>query len=152
MIVSNETNYGEAQMTESEFLQLTLQLAQLRAGTEYQKAFRLVRRNRPEQMARADKNSEEYAAIRLLIGTWEGIAIIGNGFSAAQRKRFFRCHPVLLLWRLLEPAAKVIRSETDKRFAKEFEDLAMSYRVWTESKDGQEFRTAEQQAICARFA
>jgi hypothetical protein len=139
-------------MTESEYLQFIVQLGQLRAGTEYQKAFRSVRRSRPDHIARADKNSEEYAALRLLIGTWEGIAIIVNDLSGAQRKRFFRCHPVLLLWRLVQPAAEVIREETDEAFAKQFEELAMSYLAWTETKDGQQFRTAEQQAICARFA
>ena len=37
------------------------------------------------KLARGDKNSDEYAALRLLIGTWERIAIIFNNYSKAQR-------------------------------------------------------------------
>jgi hypothetical protein len=144
-------------MTKHEMLDVIMHVAQLRSGTEYQRAFRLVRRSGKSaddmaKLARADKNSDEYAALRLLIGTWEGIAISFKNFSKAQLHGAFRCHPVSLLWNLLEPAIAEIRKDLGGGFAKEFEGLHRLYDSWTKAADGKEFRTAQQQAICARFA
>jgi len=138
-------------MNEFESLQVTMQVTQLCSSNEYRKAFQLSRRLGPEAMAKAGKDSDEYSAIRLLIGTWDRIAFIGKGFSAKQRQQFFRNHPVSLVWQRLEPATKPIRNDTDKRFAKEFEDLHNQYQKWISSKDGQEYRTYQQQAIHALF-
>jgi hypothetical protein len=114
-------------MTENEVLQVIMHANQLRSNTEYRNAFRLMQGNRPEKMAAADKKSDEYAAIRILIGTWEAIAILASGFNAAQRKRFFKSHPVSLMWQSLEPAIKVIRSSEGAAFAQEFEALYKQY-------------------------
>jgi hypothetical protein len=138
-------------MTEFEFLQVNMQVTQLCSNTEYREAFHMSRRQNPEEMAKTDKNSDAYAAIRLLIGTWDRISIFGKAFNAKQRQQFFRHHPVSLVWQRLEPATKVIRRNTDERFAKEFEDLHKQYQKWTASEDGREFRTAQQQAIGGLF-
>lgn len=138
-------------MKDFEFLQVTMQVTELCSSTEYRKSFQLSRRQGPEELAQADKDSEEYAAIRLLIGTWDRIAIFGEGFSAKQRQQFFRSHPVSLVWKCFEPAIQVIRRDTDERFAKPFENLNNQYEKWTTSKDGREFSTAQRQAIVALF-
>ena len=138
-------------MTEFEFLQVNMQVTQLCSNTEYREAFHMSRRKGPEEMAKADKNSDEYAAIRLLIGTWDRISIFGKDFNPKQRQQFFRHHPVSLVWKRLEPATKVIRYDTDEKFAREFEGLHKQYQKWTESKDGEEFRTTQQQAIGGLF-
>jgi hypothetical protein len=138
-------------MNDFESLQVTIEVTQLCSSTEYRKAFQLARRNGPERLANANKDSEEYAAIRLLIGTWDRIAMFSQAFNAKQRQQFFRSHPVSLVWKCLEPAITAIRSSTDKGFAKSFEDLHNQYQKWIASKAGSEFRTAQQQAIIGLF-
>lgn len=138
-------------MNDFEFLQVTMQITELCSSTEYRKAFQLSRRKGPESLARADKNSEDHAAIRLLIGTWDRIAMFSESFNAKQRQRFFRSHPVSLVWNSFEPAIEVIRSSTGNGFAKTFENLHDQYEKWTTSKDGRQFSTVQQQAIVALF-
>lgn len=138
-------------MNDFESLQITVEVTQLCSSTEYRKAFQLARRNGPERLARADKDSEEHAAVRLLIGTWERIAIFSQSFNPKQRQQFFRSHPVSLVWHCLEPAITVIRHSTNDGFAKNFEDLHKQYQKWIASKAGSEFRTAQQQAITGLF-
>jgi hypothetical protein len=138
-------------MNEFEFLQVSTQVTQLCSSTEYRKAFQMARRKRPEAMAKADKDSEEYAAVRLLIGTWDRIALWDDAFSAKQRQQFFAHHPISLVWKCLEPATYVIRNDTDKRFAADFENLHKKYEKWTHTKDGQEFKSPTVQAIHALF-
>jgi hypothetical protein len=138
-------------MNDFEFLQVTMQVTELCSSTEYRKAFQLSRRRGTEALAQADKDSEEHAAIRLLIGTWDRIAMFSESFSAKQRQQFFRSHPVSLVWNCFEPAIEVIRRSTDDRFAKTFENLHNQYEKWTTSKDGREFSTVQRQAIVALF-
>jgi hypothetical protein len=138
-------------MNESEFLQTTIQITQLTSSTEYRKALLLARRKGPKTLAEANENSEEYASIRLLIGTWEDIAPVCAGFSAKQRTQFFRRNPVSLVWQYLEPATKIIRDATDERFASDFEALNNQYQKWSRSKDGEQYTTVQLQAINGRF-
>ncbi len=107
----------------------------------------------------ANKQADEYAGIRLVVGTWERIAALMQGLTDEHRHRIFRCTPVHLVWRLLEPAIEQIRKDgadvsstvPTPRFAKGFEDLAGQYHSWSQSPDGQNFRTPAEQAICALF-
>ena len=138
-------------MNDFEFLQVTMQVTGLCSSTEYRKAFQLSRRKGPETLARADKNSEDHAAIRLLIGTWDRIAMFSESFSAEQQQQFFRSHPVSLVWNSFKPAVEVIRSNTDNSFAKTFENLHNQYETWTTGNDGRQFSTVQQQAIVALF-
>ena len=104
-------------------------------------------------MAKKDKGSREYASIWLLVSTWERIAIFAKEFSKPQRQKFFRCAPVGLMWKQLEPGIKAIRADRDvgDTFAKEFEDLANLYDAWTKLPDGKEFRTDSAQCVHAMF-
>jgi hypothetical protein len=141
-------------MTNHEALQIIMKVTDLRVSAPYQSADALRRRSSAATMARSDQNSIEHAAVRLLIGTWDRIAMFVEDFNEQQRRRFFRCNPVGLVWLTLEPAVGIIRESgaVGPRFAKEFEELATRYQQWTQSPDGQEFRTEAQQTVCALFA
>lgn len=141
-------------MTDHEALQIIMKVTDLRMSAAYQAAEALRRRSRVETMARSDEHSIEHAAVRLLIGTWDRIAMFAQDFNESQRRRFFRCNPVRLIWRTLGPAIIIIRqsSTVGPRFAKEFEELATRYDEWTLTQDGQEFRTEAEQNVCALFA
>jgi hypothetical protein len=138
-------------MNDFQFLQVTMQVSELTSSTEYRQAMLLSRRRGPENLANADKNSEEYAAVRLLIGTWNEIATFCGGFSAKQRSQFFRSHPVSLAWQYLEPATLIIRQDIDEVFAMEFESLHKQYQKWIESRGGRRYTTGQLQAINAKF-
>jgi hypothetical protein len=138
-------------MTQFEFTQIVMQVTQICSGTEYRKAFQLMRRQGAERLARTDKSSDEYAAIRLVIGTWDRIATVANDFSAKQRQQFYRHHPIGLMWSRLETAINLIRDDIDPGFAVEFDDLHTKYDKWTKTKAGERYRTAQQQAINACF-
>jgi hypothetical protein len=56
------------------------------------------------------------------------------------------------MWQSLEPAIRAHRSSVHENFAKEFEDLHKQYQQWIRSPEGQNYRTAEQQAVTALFA
>jgi hypothetical protein len=138
-------------MNDFEALQVSMQVTQIITGTEYRNAFRLSQREGVEKLATAQRPSDEYAAIRLLIGTWERIAMACKDFNETQRQQFFRHHPIALYWRRLEPATSHIRRATHEGFAVEFEALRNQYDEWTRGEDGREFRTFERQAISACF-
>jgi len=138
-------------VNDNEYLQTTMQVTQLTTSTEYRKAMLLSRRQHPDNLARADKDSEEYASIRLLIGTWNAIALVCERFNAKQRSQFFRSNPVSLVWQHLEPATTIIRGNTDAGFASDFEELHNQYEKWTSSKDGKRYTTGQLQALNACF-
>jgi hypothetical protein len=140
-------------MTDSEASQLIVQVTQLRLSPQYQAAELTRRRLGAQAMAAADETSPERAGVRLLIGTWDRIAIFVKELSEQQRRRFFECNPVSLMWRALEPAIQTFRTggAVAPTFAEEFQNLASQYREWAESPAAQKFRTPEQQAVCALF-
>jgi hypothetical protein len=141
-------------MTDHEALQIIIKTTDLRVSAPYQAAEALRRASSAEAMARMEENSREHAAIRLLIGTWERIAMFVEDLNEAQRRRFFKCHPVSMVWLALKPAVYAIRQSghVGPRFATDFEKLAGQYEKWTQTADGQEYRTEAQQAVCALFA
>jgi hypothetical protein len=151
---------GETIMTDNDVLHVILQIAHLRSNPAYREAELMRRQLGPdgaEKMAKSPQDSPEYAAIRLLIGTWNRIAIFVEGFSQKQLRRFFRCHPVALTWKVLKPGVEVIRAATGvpepvhRNYARQLEDLAGKYDKWIKSADGKEYRSEAQQAVCADF-
>jgi hypothetical protein len=124
-------------------------VTQLRLNPPYQAAEAIRRRAGSAAMAAAGAASTDLAAVLLLIGTWERIAIMASGLSPAQRGKFFRCTPVKLMWDALRPAIDALGGT--ERFAPEFEKLNASYGSWLERDDGREFRSVERQTICAMF-
>ena len=141
-------------MTDYEALQIVIKVTDLRLSPQYQAAAAMARRSGAQSMARSDPKSDEHAAVRLLIGTWERIGMFVKEFDDNQRRRFFRCNPAGLIWGYLSPAVVYIRSggSVSPNFGKEFETLAGQYVQWTQTPDGQEFRTEAQQVVCALFS
>src|SRR6266536_4244199 len=103
-------------------------VTQLRLNPPYQVAEAIRRRSGAAAMAAAGADSTDQAAVLLLIGTWERIAIMAGGLSPAQRAKFFRCAPVKLMWEALRPAIDALGGA--ERFAPEFERLSRSYESW----------------------
>jgi hypothetical protein len=122
----------------------------LRLNPPYQAAEAIRRRSGSASMAAASAESTDQAAVLLLIGTWERIAIMASDLSPAQRSKFFRCAPVKLMWDALRPAIDTFGGT--ERFAPEFEKLSRSYESWLERAEAKEFRSVERQTICAMFA
>jgi hypothetical protein len=138
-------------MTDAEAIYIGLKFTELRTRAEYRAAEVTRRRTTARAMAAAEQNSPDHAAVRLLIGTWDRIAITVKSFNDKQRRQFFRCHPVALVWGYLEPAITVLRGTLGPRYAGELEALAGQYRKWTQTRDGQDYRTEAGQTICALF-
>jgi hypothetical protein len=138
-------------MTDYEVLQVIIQISQLRSATEYQLAVRMARQNGPDNMASADPNSEQYAAIRLLIGTWIRIGLIVAEIDPTQKSRIFKCNPVRLMWDFLNDAVDIIRASLGPGFAVEFEQLSAEYDTWAASGDGMLYTTTQLPAMHALF-
>lgn len=124
-------------------------VTQLRLNPPYQAAEAIRRRVGSAAMAAAGSDSTDLAAVLLLIGTWERIAIVASGLSPAQRSKFFRCTPVKLMWDALRPAIDALGGA--EKFAPEFEKLSATYASWLQRDDGKEFRSVERQIVCAMF-
>jgi hypothetical protein len=158
-----KSDEGEA-MKDFEYLQVVMNVAHLRSNPKYKEA-ELMRRklgvHGAATMAKAPQGSEQYANIRLLIGTWNRISVFAGEFSAPQKRRFFKCHPVGLTWKVLAPGVEVIRTSFEKTddvpepvtkdYAKDLEALAAEYTKWTKTPDGKEYQSEARQAVCADF-
>jgi len=143
--------------------EMVMHVTSLRSSKPYHDAVSRVHRARSTAGAVAamasGKKSSDYSDVRLVIGTWERIALLLRESDQEQRRRLFHCVPVFLMWKLLEPAVEKIREsgadDTDgtpsPSFAREFEDLAEEYRRWTQTDEGAEFRSPAGQAVCALF-
>lgn len=149
-------------ITDPEMLMVIMQIANLRLHASYREAEARRRELGPKGaaiMASEPQTSPDYAALRLLVGTWNKIAIFVERFSDKQLKEFFRCHPIGQTWRVLEPGIDVIRDikrvvpepVDPQNYARELEALAKEYDEWTKSPEGSDYRTIEQQAVCADF-
>ena len=135
-------------MATTQTLDVFIHVSHLRSGTEYRKACQCLRRNYKSRedmirLAKGDKNSEDYEALRFMIGTWERIAIIFFNVSKAQRQGAFPCNPVSLIWSYLNPAIVVIRGNKGfANFAGTFEALHEEYQAWIKTKAGKNYSTA----------
>lgn len=128
-----------------------LEIVHLRSGAAYQAAEFLRRRLGASTMADFPPTSEEYAAIRLLIGTWDAIAHMVNS-GDIDKVKFFETNPLLLMWDHLSGAVDKIRLIVSPIYAKDFEDLATEYRQWIVTDDGRRrYRSSSDQAIHALF-
>jgi hypothetical protein len=112
-----------------------LEIAALRSSAEY-RAAELRRRQQGDSgsMANAPESSADYAAVRLLIGTWDAIAIRyeGGGFNDDE---FFTGLPVGYMWEALKNAIKDIRAKKGDDYASNFESMYKSYVAWRKKYD-----------------
>jgi hypothetical protein len=141
-------------MNDYEALQVTAQVVQFRSGPEYRRACQSARHRTSADLANAAENSEDYAAIRLVISTWDQIAILTKGFSATQKHDFFKTQPITLVWNALQPAVSVIRDAKGlgPTFAKDFQDLYDEYYNWaTTEPEGQSYHSSHHPAVHAMF-
>ena len=141
-------------ITDIEMLLVIMEISHLRANVAYRAAEQRRRELGPNGafiMANEPEVSPDYAALRLLVGTWNKIAIFVERFSDDQRREFFRCHPIGQTWRVLKPGIEVIRAAIHANYARQLEDLAIEYDAWTRSPEGADYKTEAQQAVCADF-
>ncbi len=76
------------------------------------------------------QGTPEYAALRLLIGTWDSIGHQILGLAEPARVEFYETNPVGYMWNLLKAAIQEIRKELGNHYAKNFEDLYEAYDRW----------------------
>ncbi|WGD51561.1 hypothetical protein QA641_40035 [Bradyrhizobium sp. CB1650] len=124
-------------------------VTQLRLNPPYQTAEAIRRRSGAAAMAAAGADTEDRAAVLLLIGTWERISIMAASLSSGQQATFFRCTPVKLMWDALAPAIDALGGV--KAFAPEFHRLSGRYESWLKTDAAKEFRSVERQTVCALF-
>jgi len=140
----------EAPMAVNDYEAFVITVTQLRLNPPYLAAEATRRKAAGSAaMAAAGAASTDLAAVLLLIGTWERIAILASDLSPLQRGRFFRCTPVKLMWDSLRPAIDALGGA--ERFAPNFEELNATYGSWLESDEAREFRSAQRQTICLLF-
>lgn len=107
-----------------------LAITALRSGTQYQAA-EIIRRNlTAKAMASQPKTTAEYAAMRLLIGTWDAIAGVARESNKEFRDRLFEKTPVCHMWEALEDGVKAIRADLGKEYAADFEWLYKQNGRW----------------------
>ena len=102
-------------------------------------------------MARAAVASEEYAAVRLLIGTWDSIAtrVLAGDIPMIP---FFQSNPVSHMWDALKDGIYEIRERSKgPTYATDFEALFNAFDDWLKTKDGKKYKTAAAQGINAHF-
>jgi hypothetical protein len=133
--------------TDEEAHRISWRATQLRSGTEYRHAGRLVRGATVDQLRNVRPQTELYAAARLQIGTWDQIAKSAKNLTDPQKREFFKAQPAAHMWQRLEPAVtRIRRDELGADYAKDFEDLAAD-----SLGPDRAFATADAQAICALF-
>jgi hypothetical protein len=125
----------------------------LRSNPQYYAAEVRRRQIGADAMASAGSSTLEYAGVRLLIGTWETIALRVKG-NAALKVPFYETNPVGHMWEALWPGIKVIRGGFKGRvgllYAHEFQALNRAYVRWLADKPVA-YRTAAMQGINAQF-
>lgn len=126
----------------------------LRSSPEYHAAEVMRRQMTAAVMASSPSTTEAYAAIRLLIGTWETIALRVRA-NDPLKVPFYDTNPVGHMWDALKPAIVIIRggfgSKAIGRFyAYEFRLLNAAYRRWLRGKPAS-YQTAALQGINAQF-
>jgi len=134
-------------ITDAEANQITWHATQLRSGTEYRGAGRLIRPASPQQLGNVQPGTDLYAAVRLQIGTWDQIAKMASNLTHPQKAEFFKTQPAKYMWEQLKPAVTKIRQELGQvAYAKDFEILADE----SVGSDGK-FKSAAEQAIVTMF-
>lgn len=132
-----------------------LEVVALRNSAAYQAAEALRQKkyggSKGAKVMKANQGSAEYAALRLLIGTWDSIAhqILGLAEGPA-RVEFYETNPIGYMWKLLEPAILELRKQLGNHYAKNFEDLAAAYDTWLRNQP-QAYQTGADNGMIAQF-
>ncbi|KRR18784.1 hypothetical protein [Bradyrhizobium retamae] len=130
---------------------LLLGIQEMRSDSDYHAA-EVLRRETDggaEAMAAAPSDSREHAAVRLLIVTWESIAVLMRGVRA--KDKIYEVTPICHMYEVLEPAIRYFRKETPE-YAANFEKLNVDYRAWLKKKKkGASYESAACGGMHARF-
>jgi hypothetical protein len=128
-------------------------ILQMRLGPEYQAAEAIRQSLGAAAMAMSSPSTPPYAGIRLMVGTWDAIALRVQG-NDPLKVPFYQNNPVGFMWLQLQPGIKVIRGEFKGRaqrfYAMQFEHLNRAYMRWLK-KQPAAYRTAALQGINAQF-
>ena len=124
-------------------------LHNMRTAAYYLEAEMLRRQKGAAAMANSSPDSEDQAAIRCLVGTWEMIAAITLPLGENDRKRVFEVFPILHMYSALEGAIEVYRAE-DPDFAEKFERLKNEQDDWLNA-DGLRYRSGQIGGVHAYF-
>jgi len=138
--------YKEEEMAATDILAV---LHNMRTTEYYLEAEMLRRKKGATAMVCAPADSEDHAAIRCLLGTWEMIAAITLPLAEAQRKRVFEVMPILHMYTELEDAIKILR-EKDPDYATKFERLMNEQDFWLKT-DGLSYRSGHVGGVHAYF-
>jgi hypothetical protein len=112
---------------------LLLGFETLRSSPEYHAA-EVLRRKTPGgagAMASAAESSAEHRAVRLLVSTWEGLAVLMDGVK--NRDKIFEVTPVCHMYRELQDAIETLRRRMPG-YGMHFENLFKEYEAWLEKK------------------
>lgn len=112
--------------------ELLLGIERMRSDSNYYAAEVLRQKvGGAEAMLDPELASDGQAAARLLIVTWEAIAVLIRGVRA--KDKIYEVTPICHMYEALEPAIKHFRKEAPE-FAVEFEKLNADYRTWLKKK------------------
>jgi hypothetical protein len=131
-----------------------LQVVALRSGDKYQAAEALRQKkfngSKAAKKISLKQGTPEYAALRLLIGTWDAIGHQVLALQPNERIPFYETNPVGYMWKLLEPAVIEIRKHVGNHYARNFQNLAKAYNDWL-AQQPQDYQTAASNGLTAQF-
>jgi hypothetical protein len=141
-----------------------LAIHMMRMNAAYREA-ELVRRSKGAKAMAAKKGSKDYAAIALLIGSWNAIGAAvrqavpggstsptGDAFLDAYLNAIFETVPVCHMYSALKDAVEKIEKDWGEEFAPDFEWLYQEYLKWLErNKKSKGYKTAHCNGIRAFF-
>jgi hypothetical protein len=125
----------------------------LRLSPAYQAAERIRQEIGAEQMATYPPASAQYAGLRLMVGTWETIAMRVRA-NDDLKVPFYQNNPVNFMWMRLLPGISIVRGSFKIRsralYAANFEKLNRGYMTWLK-KQAPIYRSAALDGISAQF-
>jgi hypothetical protein len=116
--------------------ELLFRIYSMRCDIDYHKAEVLRRQlqakgNDTATMAAAKPGSDENAAVHILIGTWNTIAVLMRGVKG--RDKIYEVNPICGMYQVLQPGITYLRKATPE-FAVDFEKLNVDYHAWLKKK------------------
>ncbi len=131
-----------------------LEVVALRSSVAYQAAESVRQKkygNKAQKKINLKYGTSEYAALRLLIGTWDSIGHQVLSLPNAERVPFYQTNPVKYMWKLLEAAILEIRKHVGNHYARNFENLTKAYDAWLQTQPP-DYQTAADNGLTAQFA
>jgi hypothetical protein len=131
--------------------QLLATLYMMRTNAKYQ-GVEAQRRNGKKDvaaMARADKSTQDYGDISLLINTWEAISVLVLELENEDKDFIFGTLPVLHMFTELSDAIEILSCESPA-YAANFRLLSKQQVEWLKFKDDR-YQTGEKGGMHALF-